>query len=107
NPDQDPGGVGRFWLNPADGTITWNAELFTILGYTPTETPSCEALLSRIHPSDARLFGPETSSAQARLMRFARSQRMMLDVRAELPSGEHRRLTLKAQFVSDASDTGL
>lgn len=107
NPDQDPGGVGRFWLNPADGTMTWNAELFTILGYTPTETPSCEALLSRIHPSDARLFGPETSSAQARLMRFARSQRMMLDVRAELPSGEHRRLTLKAQFVSDADDTGL
>jgi signal transduction histidine kinase len=103
--EQDPGGVGRFSLNPADGSMTWNAELFTILGYSTTEVPSSEALLARIHLSDARLFGAATSSAQARLIRFARSQRTMLDVRAELPSGEHKRLTLKAQLVTadDAS----
>lgn len=106
NGEQDAGGVGRFWLNPADGSMTWNADLFTILGYATTEKPSPEAILSRLHPSDARLFGPDTSSAQARLIRFARSQRTMLDVRAELPSGEHRRITLRAQLVT-TEDAGV
>ncbi len=98
--EQDPSGVGRFWLNPVDGAMVWNPEMFAILGYPTTDTPTPEALLSRIHPADARLFGPETSSAQARLIRFARSQRTMLDVRAELPTGEYKRLTLKAQLVT-------
>jgi signal transduction histidine kinase len=99
--EQDAGGVGRFWLNPSDGTMTWNAEMFTIFGYPTTETPSPDALLSRIHPSDLRLFGSNTSSAQARLVRFAKSGRTMLDVRVELPNGKWRRVTLKAQLVSE------
>lgn len=100
--EQDPGGVGRFWFNPADGSMTWNADMFTLLGYSTTETPTPDALLARIHPADARLFGQTTSPAQARLVRFAKSERTMLDVRVELPSGQQRRVTLRAQlFVRD------
>lgn len=102
---QDAGGVGRFWLNPTDGSMTWNAEMFTIFGYPTTETPSPEALLSRIHPADVRLFGSATSNPQARLVRFAKSGRTMLDVRVELPNGQWRRVTLKAQLVPEADSS--
>lgn len=105
NGEQDPGGVGRFSLNPVDGSMQWNADLFTILGYPTTETPSAEALFAHIHASDMRLFGPSLSSAQARLIRFARSQRTMVDLRVDLPTGQRRRVTLKAQLspVEDGS----
>ncbi len=100
-PQAAASGVGRFVLNPSSGHMVWNAELFTILGYSPDKAPSPEALLARIHPADGRLFGPSSSSAQARLMRVARAERPVIDVRVIQPDGAPRRVSIKAEVIEE------
>jgi signal transduction histidine kinase len=101
-PQASSSGVGRFVLDPTTGEMTWNAELFTILGYPEEKTPSPEALLARIHSADSRLLGPTSASAQARLMRLARTERSVIDVRVVQPDGAPRRVSLKAEVVEEA-----
>lgn len=95
-------GVGRFVLNPTTGQMTWNAELFAILGYPEDTNPSPEALLARVHPADARLIGPSSSSARARLLRMARAERPVIDVRVVQPDGAPRRVSIKAEVIEEA-----
>ena len=92
--------IGRFLMDTSSGNLEWSPEMSRILDYDDTVAPSAEALLARLHPDDARLFGSATASAQARLTRFARNQRSIVEVRLLLPTGETRRASVHAQCVS-------
>lgn len=92
--------VGRFLINTTTHSVEWSPEMYRILGYEEQLAPTAEAILARLHPDDARLFGSATAPAQARLMRFARNQRSAVEVRLTLPSGETRRASIHAQCVT-------
>ena len=83
------------WDWEAGGLLNWSAQLYQLLGYTPTVAPSRALYLQRVHPLD-----------RDRVMQaWDRQQAYALDYRLQLPDGDERIVNEQVQ-VSPHRITG-
>lgn len=89
--------MGSWHWDVLSNRLEWSAQLYRILGYEPTLSPTREAWLARIHPEDAALVGACDHWSPSE-----RGQDIPpTECRVVRPDGEVRWVTLEAETVFD------
>jgi PAS domain S-box-containing protein len=90
--------TGSFGWNLASDELVWSAATYCILGYEPTEKPSWDLLLRRVHPEDRKLVQEHMTRAQCKHDELDFEHRLML------PDGTVRHVRLMARRALNADN---
>jgi PAS domain S-box-containing protein len=87
--------TGSWSWNVSTGERTWSEETFRILGYDPSDVPTLEMILDRVHPDDAALVQRQIERATSEATGFDFEHRVLL------PDGAVKHIRLAVHAVRD------